>query len=174
MNMLCSNRKREAVWPRGRSQGLMATAPSSSFPDQTRGCSCRRPCGPAASCGHGSRGQRLRFSSESGASSRNPPTCCLRHPVPIRGHCIFWKPGAARASPAQHSPACQRQAPRRPVSASRPEAELRRRHPESRTLPRPRAPSAGSAAAGVFPGPSTLPAASRRRREGRQGLCGCG
>ena len=149
------------------------------FPAETCGCLCRRrdqwvssflQAGPCEA-----EGFRCLLSLE-----RHPWSPSLRclplhpHPwslnslvvLPRPGRPRPWKHEAAHVSPA-HSAARPRrsQAARHHVSASHPEAELRRKHPESRPLPRPGAPSAGSSAPrlrlrlpGVFPGPSTLPA----------------
>lgn len=71
----------------------------------------------------------------------------------------------------------QRQHPRHHVSASPPEAEPWRRHPEFRPLPRPQAPSAGSSAPappGSFPRDLHPAGCQPRRREGRQGQHSCG
>lgn len=72
--------------------------------------------------------------------------------------------------PSAASP-CRCQATRHHVSASRPEAELQRRPPESRPQPRPPALSAGSSAPGSFPRALRPAATAQRRRERRQG-CG--
>lgn len=63
------------------------------------------------------------------------------------------------------SPPRQRQATRRRVSASPPEAKPRRRHSESRPLPMPRAPSAGSSALAPGSFPRNLHPAGRQPEE---------
>lgn len=63
----------------------MATGLAFQFPDQTCGCLCRRRRGSAASCSHSGRGERLRFSSESGVSSLAPIPAVSAPPSPALG-----------------------------------------------------------------------------------------
>ena len=71
------------LWHRVRSQEPMATEPVAT--DQTRGCLWGTHRDSAASCGHSSRGQSLRFSSESGASSLAPISAVSATPSPSVG-----------------------------------------------------------------------------------------
>ncbi|XP_042762391.1 uncharacterized protein LOC122200728 [Panthera leo] len=73
----------KVLWHRVRSQEPMATEPVAT--DQTRGCLWRTHRDSAASCGHSSRGQSLRFFSESGASSLAPISAVSATPSPSVG-----------------------------------------------------------------------------------------
>lgn len=94
----------------------------------------------------------------------------------LHGHPSPGQASLAHGNAGQHVRACvrhlhsaspprQRQATRRRVSASPPEAKPRRRHSESRPLPTPRAPSAGSSALAPGSFPRNLHPAGRQPEE---------